>query len=224
MIEIWVNLFQFVMLAMALGITITRAVSTKSRKWLIVSLFFFSYALGDLYWLMSLIFLGDIPQYGHISEFAWYASYLFLLVLFGQISGQENKNRHYDRVLFIIPVFTAASCIYFMQWGDYINCVICAVLTSIVLWKAGDGLLKAVRDKEHCHPETRIYGVAVAVIMLEYIEWYASCIWYDNATASNPYYWIDIILTIAVVSFLPAVGRRTATAEITDNNGNVNGR
>ena len=203
-----VNLFQLVMLTIALTIGIMRTISTKKRKWLLVSMFFFSYALGDLYWVLMIFFYGHIPRVGHISEISWYTSYLFLLLLMDQVkleAGYKNK------LLYLAPVFTGVSCIYFMQWGEYLDNIICAGCMTGVIWLALKGRMQLKETKKNLS-SSWLFRAAMVFATLEYAEWYASCIW-DAEDFSNPYYTIDILLTICMVLFLPAV-RKISNSEI----------
>ena len=199
--DLWVNVFQFVMLIVALSIGIMRTISNKTREWLLLSMFYFSYALGDLYWLLMIFFIGDLPRYGHIAEMSWYASYLFLIMLLNQVKFHNEKYK--NMLLLLIPVFTIGSCVFFMQWGDYLSNVICTVLATVIIWNAVKSLLYLKENKIKTS-RAWVFRLAICFFVLEYAEWYSSCIW-EAEDFSNPYYYFEILLTIFMLLFLHAV-------------------
>jgi hypothetical protein len=81
MTEIVENTIQLVMTGACSGIAVYRAVRDNERAWALFALFSGIYCLGDLYWLLYLLFFGNTPQHYSVADMSWNASYLFLLLL-----------------------------------------------------------------------------------------------------------------------------------------------
>jgi len=45
--------------------------------------------------------------------------------------------------------------------------------------------------------------VVLLILILEYVLWTSSCFWVSN-TLTNPYFWIDFLLTAALLALIPA--------------------
>ena len=161
----------------SLGITYRR----KSKAYGTLALFYAAIALGDLYWLLYLGFYHVTPQYSYISEVAWYAAWLFLLLLLRQMQGERPLGRH--PLLWLIPVFTGGMCVFYMRWGDYVGNLISAVFMTLLLWRALPGCF----TKESGSSAKRWFSIAVvAFCLVEYIMWTLSC-FFDGDTLANPY-------------------------------------
>ncbi len=77
MIETIDNTFQLAATGICAGISLFRGVRRKERAWALLGLFAGIFFLGDLYWLLFMVFFGDEPQFFTISDLSWYTSYLF---------------------------------------------------------------------------------------------------------------------------------------------------
>ena len=171
-----------------------------------LALFYFTFFLGDLYWQLYIVFYdGASPEF-YISEFGWYTSYLFLLILLIYINTEINKRwRHrFDPLFMLIPAFTIGMCIFYMQWGDYLSNMITAVLMMGLIWHAFYGL-KVLRGRPRQENERRmLFLVTLLFCGTEYALWTSSCFWMGE-TVLNIYYWFDILLSVSFVLFLPAL-------------------
>ena len=102
---------QFLVLAFCGAAAGTHAARTRARGWLILAFLYACYAMGDLYWLLCLFFRELRPAAPAPAGLAW-----------------------------LVPVFTAASCLFFFRWGDYAGNVISAVLMGRAGWMICQGL------------------------------------------------------------------------------------
>ena len=177
------------------------AIRSHSRTWALFGLFSGSYFLGDLYWFLYLIFYGRTPRFSLVPDLSWYASLLFLSLLLFYAGG--GKRPKYRRVLWLVPAFTAAMGIFFMQWGQYASNVIYAVLMGLVLWRAFDGLI-SVQEKKEEKKNHALYVMAVFFCAAEYGMWVCSCL-FEGETLTNPYFWFDLLMSVSFLLFIPAV-------------------
>ena len=146
MVESIDNLIQLIVFGICFGISLRLTYTKRSRAMGILSLFYISFFLGDLYWLLYIVFYDSTPQVFYVSEFNWYASYLFLILLMQQTLEPEAR-RQRSRVLLLPLVFAAGMCVFFMQWGDYISNIISAVLMGLMMFRAMQGSLYC-REKD----------------------------------------------------------------------------
>ena len=91
MIETVVNIIQLIITGACSGIALFNAVRTEHRAWTLVGLFSGIFFMGDLYWLLFLLFYGETPPYSFIPYMSWYASYLFMLLLLVTVKGDSQE-------------------------------------------------------------------------------------------------------------------------------------
>lgn len=187
----------------------------KKSVWILLSLFSGSYFLGDLYWLLALIFYQKTPEFSYIANLNWYvASYVFLILLLsyirdedtaGQFAPGQMIRRH--RALLLVPVFTGGMCIYYMQEGDYLaNFLAAAFMTLIIMLTLDDYLLLNARKPDD--PRCNFYLVVLLFCLAEYGLWTASRIWGEDSSA-GAYFCIYFLLSCAFLLF-PAALRKVA--------------
>ena len=201
MIEIIENLFQLIVTGSCGVYGVYRSFFSNRREWLLAGLFSFAFFSGDLYWSLYILFLGETPQISYVSEFSWYASYIFLIILLQVTSSTEQRSKK-NRVLWIAPIFVTAMCVYFMTMGDYVSNLITAVLMGIILYLSLQGIIY-YKDNNNC--KKYISHAAFAFCVIEYALWILSALWIGGDTALNPYYWCDILLSISIIMVLFAV-------------------
>ena len=202
MIETIENAAQLIIVWLCFLISIFRTYKTESRAWGFLALFYFSFFLGDLYWLTYLVFYRDTPQYSYISGFSWYAAYLFLLLLLRHLLDRK-ASRQKQLPLWFILVFTGGMGLFYMQWGDYPGNLITAVLMSFLLWRAVQGL---IYPEDRDPAKRRIYIAVLVFCLVEYAMWTISC-FFDGDTLADPYYWFDAAFTVSIATFLPLLGK-----------------
>ena len=114
MIEIVENAVQLALLLVCVAISGRNAVRSRQRTDVILVMFFGTFALGDLYWLLYRVFYGETPQLFYVADLSWYAAYLFLYLLLQELSDPgERRMRH--PALLVFPVFAAVMCAFYMK-------------------------------------------------------------------------------------------------------------
>ncbi len=201
MSEIIENGIQLLMTGICTVFAACFALRSERREWVLLSLFSASFFLGDLYWLLFLVFLGDTPNNSIIPDMSWYASLLFLYLLLRHAG--EGKQSGRSKALWAVPVFTASMCIFYMQYGGYVSNLIYAVLFSLILWRALSGLT-AVRAEQEGKSDSALYRTAVFFCAVMYTMWTLSC-FFEGNTFANPYFWFDTMLSLTFLLFIPAV-------------------
>ena len=189
MIENYENVLQSAVLFVCLILSLRRAVLKRDKAWVLLTLFYASFFLGDAYWLLCLVFYGDTPLITIVSDLNWYASFILLYLLIMQILPPDLEGR---KRLFpwAGPVFSAAMAIFYMQYGAILSNLVYASLMGLLLYaslsRIGDRLLSG---------KQRFFCLTVLLFcMIIYGLWTVSCFW-DGDTLQNPYYWFDILLT-----------------------------
>ena len=123
MIESVENAFQLALIAVCLTLAVIYTVREKPRNGTLLVMFYGSYLLGDLYWLLYLLFYGDNPSIFYIPDLSWYAAYGFLYLLLQRLSSKEERQSGclpawltYDRAASILAVrhlFQGRGCTLF---------------------------------------------------------------------------------------------------------------
>lgn len=199
MIESIENALQIIVLLICSGIALYRAIANHSQTWVLAFLFFGSWLLGDIYWLVCLLFYGQTPQISIVSDLSWYGSYIFLYLLLYHSSAPDKDSRKH-RLPWLGPVFAAGMAVFFITQGELLSNLIYASLMGLLLFAA---LNRQINRKQYQNQQL-LSGMILLFCLLEYGLWTASCFWKTD-TLSNPYYWFDFLLTLSFVFFLPAI-------------------
>ena len=200
MIEIIENGIQLVTTGICTVIALRKGIRLQNRAWIVLALASGVFFLGDLYWELFLVLYGHTPGYSYIPYLSWYASYMFLLLLLVElrVPRKEEENR---KILWIIPVFSAGMCIFYMQFGDWIGNIITAVFMSLLMWHALDMLL-LLKDTR----KAAIFAVVLLFCIVEYAAWTATCFG-NYETLAHPYFWLDTLLSAVFLLFPAALGK-----------------
>ncbi len=219
MIEIIENTIQLVLTGICAWLALYRAVRSKEHAWALLGLFFGIFFLGDLYWLLFLVFYKKTPQYYSVSDLSWYTSYLFLLLMLiyirveicgqrmpgmRQCGGPAGWVRQFPPLLWCVPVFTAGMCVFYMQRGDYLSNIVAAALMTGLIWHALSGLISLRGQPEQQGRLRMLFFITILFCLTEYALWTSSCFWMGD-TIANVYYWFDLLLSVTFVLFLPAL-------------------
>ena len=206
MIERIENALQIAVLLVCTGFALARAFRFRDKAWILLSLFYSSWALGDIYWTVCLLFYGQTPAVSVISDLSWYASYIFLYMLLREADPPDSLPK--KQILpWLGPLFAAAMAVFFIRWGEFLSNLIYAALLGLLLFSVCRRL-----DARRKGPGLGLCVVILVFCLLEYALWTASCIW-EGKTLANPYFWFDFLLTLSFIFFLPAMkSRRRDTA------------
>ena len=176
----------------------------KSRKqaYFLLCYFFGTFSLGTLYWALHVLLFKHSPQIFYVSEFAWIASFLFLLTLEHTLSTpRERKYKH--PAIWLVPITCVPQLILYVSRGDILSNLLICGLTMASAWYSVRGLLYA-RSQIGKPRDMQSFHIAVlCMIALEYCLWTSSCFW-GGDTLANPYFIFDFLLTAAMFALLPA--------------------
>ena len=199
MIESFCNIIQLITTGICTAVCFRHALLSGKRSSYMLSLASFVYFLGDIYWELYMVFYDSTPDISYISDCSWYSTYLFLFLLLIDMRDKEQK-KYKSRLLWIIPVFTVGMCFFYMQWGQYLENVICAVLMGLLIWQASDGVIYIHRCKEADKRKKWMYMSVLFFCFAEYGAWTTSTFWLGD-TWINPYFWFDLLLSISFILF-----------------------
>ena len=205
MIERYENTIQIAVLLGCIPVALYLAVRHRSRSWTLLSFFYGSWMLGDLYWLLCLLLFGRTPQITVVADLSWFASYLFLYLLLRHLAPPRPGGRK-RLPPWLGFVFSFGMAAYFMQFGMILTNLIYASLMGLLLYAAIRRLTDRPRPR-HC---LFLSVVILVFCAFEYALWTSSCIWVGE-NLRNPYYWFDVLLTVSFPFFLPAV-KKAVTA------------
>ena len=215
MIETIENGVQLVVCGFCSIVCFVLAYRLKEKEWDILALFYAAISLGDLYWQLYTIFNSEVPQLSYISEFAYYAAYLFLLLLMRYVVG-EKATHYFHPILWLILPFVIGMCIFYMRWGDYLANMITAFLMGMLMWHSLRGLLyfrkvgaeedEEEGDRHSLQVNTRFCAVVFLLCIIEYTMWTVSC-FNSELSITNPYYIFDFMFTLCMAVFLPLFGK-----------------
>ena len=216
MIESFENAFQLIVAGGCLIYSAIKAISNRNRVWILLLFFYAEIFLGNLYWQLYLIFFNMSPIYSFVSGFCWDVSFAFMLLLVRYYSKGSISIKK-DPLLLVIPVFTAAMAVMFMQWGDIAENIVTAVLMAALILRCVVGL-KEIAGKGAYAPAGKtgiyeadrssayLYRAILCFCTANYLSWIASTFFFEESI-TNPYYWFDTAITISLVFFIPALNR-----------------
>ncbi len=199
------NIFQITVLAVCLIIAVVRSVRTTSRIWILLSMFLGAFFLGDLYWVLWLLFYGETPYYSYIPSLSWNAAYIYQLLVLMHVQ-RKGVPRQRSAFLWIIPAVIVGLCAFYMTHGDYLANLITAVISIYSIQYSMNGLLY-LRGKSGSEAKARpLYILTLVFWALEYAMWTLSMFWMGD-TLANPYFWCDIALSICFIFCLPLTAK-----------------
>ena len=212
MIESIDNYIQLALTGICAGISLYRAVMTRRRPWILITLFYMAFFMGSLYWQLYYAFRG-VTQVFYVSDLSWYVSDVFLF-LFLKYQRDPKVPLRACRISWLIPLFAVGMSIYYMTFGQIISNIISALLMSLIGMEAVRGLCEIKDRTGACDPEMKpVYILALAFFFAEYALWTSSCIWYSDYSALNPYYYIDMILSAILFILLLFTKKALDTGE-----------
>jgi hypothetical protein len=203
MVEFFDNVSQFLVILLAGAGAGILFYKSRKQVYFLLACFYGTFALGTLYWTLHILLFDYTPQIFYVSELAWIASYMFLLTLeFSLSTPEERKFRH--PAVWLVPIFCIPQLLLYLTHGDIIfNLLICGTAMAVA-WYSARGLAYARRQGGKLRDKQYFHIVILCVIILEYFLWTASCFWVSD-TLTNPYFWIDFLLTVALFALLPAM-------------------
>ena len=209
-IESLENALQIAVLGICGIFSLVRMHSVREKSYLLLFAFYGSFLLGDLYWQVCLLCLGDIPRISIVSDLSWCAALLFLYLLLraageAEVSDGAAAAFSVNKGLpWLAPVFTAAMAVFFIQNGKIVSNIVYAVLMGILLYTAVKGLLRTETGKGGFR---LLYLTVFIFCLLEYALWTVSCFW-ERVAFRYVYFCIDIMITLSFPFYLKIIKRK----------------
>lgn len=170
----------FITFALA-ALSLYSAVRKRSREWVLLTLFYASYALGLSYWLLYIVLYKTTPQVFCVSELSWTAAFIFLAIRLSGETGNDPRSAKY----FALPAFSAVMAVVFSLRGSYFENAIMGAAMAFLGYFAMKGLI--------LKKDTAVSRAALFFYASEYLLWIASC-FSQGDRFSEPYYLIDTFL------------------------------
>lgn len=200
MIENTENIIQILLTGICTVYSAYRAVLSGRREWILLGLFSGVFFLGDVYYILYLILYSSTPFESFIPYLCWYTSYYFLILLIMFIKFEKRRWKP-SATMFLIPVFTAVMCAFFIyEGGDAFSNLLTLCLMTVLLWNSVEGLKNLASDGDSQNPKGKIYVLTIVFCFLEYAMWTASCFWIGDRI-TNPYFWFDTMLSVCFILY-----------------------
>lgn len=181
MAELADNAIQLFITFVLAALSLYSAVRKRSREWVLLTLFYASYALGLSYWLLYIVLYKTTPQVFCVSELSWTAAFIFLAIRLSGETGNDPRSAKY----FALPAFSAVMAVVFSLRGSYFENAIMGAAMVFLGYYALKGLI--------LKKDTAVSRAALFFYASEYLLWIASC-FSPGDRFSEPYYLIDTFL------------------------------
>lgn len=181
MAELADNAIQLFITFVLAALSLYSAVRKRSREWVLLTLFYASYALGLSYWLLYIVLYKTTPQVFCVSELSWTAAFIFLAIRLSGETGNDPRSAKY----FALPAFSAAMAVAFSLRGSYFENAIMGAAMAFLGYYALKGLI--------LKKDTAVSRAALFFYASEYLLWIASC-FSPGDRFSEPYFLIDTFL------------------------------
>lgn len=181
MAELADNAIQLFITFVLAALSLYSAVRKRSREWVLLKLFYASYALGLSYWLLYIVLYKTTPQVFCVSELSWTAAFIFLAIRLSGETGNDPRSAKY----FALPAFSAVMAVVFSLRGSYFENAIMGAAMAFLGYFAMKGLI--------LKKDTAVSRAALFFYASEYLLWIASC-FSQGDRFSEPYYLIDTFL------------------------------
>lgn len=191
MIDILDNAFQLVVLVMCVTLSVMRLFRSRSDEWLMASGFYGCSLLGLTYWIAYLLVFGETPRYFYVSDIAWVASYVFLLMLVAALDERRRPCAPVPMAWAAIAVMVPLFVLYVTRGDALLNVVDCSIMAAIGFF-AIRGI--AAAPIEGPEGDRRLHAAVLVWWVAQLSVWTTSCFWTPEAFV--PYLVADIALSV----------------------------
>ncbi len=208
MYETYENAFQILMLVISAGIALSLAVKTHEKAWVLLSLFYGCWVLGDVYYQLCLMLFGDIPQLSLICDLCWIAACIFLYLLLRYVYPKPERTWRF--LPFLGLIFTFAMAVFFIiQAGgsQIVRNLLSAILMGVLIYAAINRLLERRKDGT----KGLLCILVLILCLLEYGMWISTSFVLDD-NLLHPYYWFDVLLSVSFLLYIPALKKEGVEA------------
>ena len=180
MAELADNAIQLFITFVLAALSLYLAVRKRSREWVLLTLFYASYALGLSYWLLYIVLYKTTPQVFCVSELSWTAAFIFLAIRLSGETGNDPRSAKY----FVLPAFSVMAVVFSLRGSYFENAIMGAAMAFLGYFAMKGLILKK---------DTAVSRAALFFYASEYLLWIASC-FSQGDRFSEPYYLIDTFL------------------------------
>lgn len=192
------NLFQVIALSTASAAGLFLALRRQDRRLLILAMAYTSFAIGTTYWLLHIAIRGEPPQVFYVPEISWGACYLFYLSL--QLLRCEKFRIRFSALALICALAMASRTIWYRILGpSYIFSGAFTVIIGIMTYMTVYRLLH--------HAPGRAFDVCLLAVMVLQVSLYIVSRYMEDFTRFNPYFAVDLLLTLCAITLLPLILR-----------------
>ena len=168
----------------------------RSRKWLLLTLFYISFGIGLIYWVLYIVLFDSTPRVFCVSELSWTASYIFLAMrLTSDASAGASGGK--TRLAWILPLFSFVMCVFFCLKGSYLENIMMGLTLSVCGYCSAKRIILSKCRRQF--PDRYISLAVLFFYFSEYALWISSY-FQTSYHFINPYFLIDtFILNSAIV-------------------------
>lgn len=169
--------------------------------------FFGTSLLGELYWTIYTLVFGFTPVYFYVSELAWFAGDLFLLLFVIELYCREGKLPIHPAAWIGPAAVVALTAWFIAATGDPLSNIATGFVMAGVSLFSLSALFRSRRDRaDGIVRYSALYAATTAFVALEYLIW--SCSVLDSSVGiSNPYYWFGPVMYLSIIAIAAAVMR-----------------
>ncbi len=208
MYEIISNMLQLIVGAGCAIYSGLLAARHDNQRLFILTCFYFTLALGSLYWAFYLAVNNYSPKIFYVSDLSWIASCLFLVMLCSSVVTPEER-RYHTIVEWILMAVLAGLTAYMLLWGDYLATITWHGLLMVSGYLSTRGLLYLRSQKERVPAKEKFYLAILAFVLIEFGLFLSSC-FFPTGDLLRPYLWFDQALTASLLFLL------TTTKKVAD--------
>lgn len=188
------NIFQITLLSLAAFLSAASAMRYRSRKLLMLALGYACFAMGTLYFILSISITGDILQDSYASEILWAAAYFFFLSV--QLVRIEHRPAPFSTAAAFCAFVIAAIALRLRVIGPAILTAALFAITSGILFYLALSRILAKAS----FPLTD--ACFMTCILLELLLYFVSGQTKDY-THFNLYFAVDLLISGSMFALLP---------------------
>lgn len=188
------NSFQVILLSCMMLLSVGQALRFQNRRYLMLAFTYACFAMGTLYFLLHVAFMGDAPQVFYVAEISWIAAYLFLLSV--QLLRMEGLQLRLDLLSAVCAVWTGLTAVWLRVMGPALLFrLLGAVTMGTIVY------LSVFRLKSRCgHALTDVCAVGCVLLQMAL---YLVSFFMQDFTRFNLYFAVDILLSLCFAALLP---------------------
>lgn len=196
--ELLDNLFQVTALGCSALAAGAFALKYRSRRCLTLALAYACFSMGTLYYLLHLAILGATPRTFYVAELSWLASYLFYLSF--QILRTQGTKLQFQRLSAACGLCVAATVLCARIFGpSYFVSALFALTAGALAYLSAFRLRAGEKGRG-------IDALLLLCVCLQ-VALYVVSGFTSSYNRFNPYFAVDILLTLCFMGLLPLCAR-----------------